>query len=100
MSDVRAAMDFDMVRAGADRIGQAAQAFEQGGRQVGGVPPAAAPRQQATDLLDRFIEAMAGAFRVAESELTHHSTALAATLDSYQQAEAVLANWHVPGLSG
>jgi len=98
VSDFRAGIDFDVVRAGADRIGQAAGVFEQGCRQVGGLPPAAAPRQQATDLFDRFIEALAGAIRTAESELTHHSSALASTVDSYQRAEELLRNWHVPGL--
>lgn len=98
MSDIRAGIDFDMVRAGANRIAEAAGTFGQQGQQVRGVPAAAAPRRQATDLLDRFIEAFSGALRTVESELTDHSSALTATVDSYQRAEELLRNWHVPGL--
>lgn len=99
MSGTQAGMDFDMMRAGAGRIGQAADVFEQGFRQVGGIPPAAAPRPEATELLDRFIEALSGALRAAQGELSQHSTALSATADSYQQAEEVLAHWNIPGWS-
>lgn len=99
MSGTRAGMDFDMMRAGASRIAQAADAFEQGCRQVGGIPPTAAPRSQATDLLGRLTEALSGAIRVAQAELTQHSAALTATADSYQRAEEVLAHWSVPGMS-
>ena len=94
---VQAGIDFGLVQAGADRIGQAAEAIGEAGRQVGGVPPAAAPRQQATDLLDRVIEALARALQIAETELTHHSSALTSTVNSYQQTEELLAQWHVPG---
>jgi hypothetical protein len=92
-------MDFDMMRAGANRIGQAADAFEQGFRQVGGISPLAAPQPLATELLGRFVEALSGALRVAQGELTQHSTALTATVDSYQRAEEVLGHWNVPGWS-
>jgi hypothetical protein len=94
---VHAGIDLGPVQAGAERIGQAAEAIGQAGRQVGGVPPAAAPRQQATDLLDRVIEALARALQIAETELTHHSSALTSTANSYQQTEELLAQWHVPG---
>lgn len=99
MSGTRAGLDFDMMRAGASRIGQAADTFEQGFRRVGGIPSAAAPQPLATELLERFIEALSGALRVAQGELSQHSTALTATVDSYQQAEEVLAHWNVPGWS-
>jgi hypothetical protein len=97
VSGTRAGLDFDMMRAGASRIGQAADVFEQGFRQVGGIPPAVAPQPEATELLGRFIEALSGALRVAQAGITRHSTALTTTVDSYQQAEEVLAHWDVPG---
>lgn len=97
MNQIRAGIDFDALNAGAGHIGQAAEAFFEAAGRVGGLPPAAAPRQQATDLLDRVIDAMAGAFRAVQTELSHHSAGLTTTAASYRQAEETLAHWQIPG---
>jgi hypothetical protein len=89
--------DFDALGAGAAQIGAASGSFGQGAGQVGALPGAAAPDPTATVLLDRVLEAIMGALRKAAFELDDISAALAATAGSYERAEQMLANWHVPG---
>ncbi len=99
MTGVQVGIEFDRVLTGAGRIGEAAETFQQVGRQVGGLPAAAAPRQRASELLDRFLTAFSGALGVVERELAGHADALEATVSSYQRAEETLiAGWRVPGM--
>jgi hypothetical protein len=90
-------VDFDALGAGAAQIGAASGSFGQGAGQVGALPGAAAPDPTATVLLDRVLEALMGALRKAAFELDDISGGLAAAAGSYERAEQMLANWHVPG---
>ena len=90
-------VDFGALGAGAAQLGAASGSFGQGAGQVGALPGAAAPDPTATVLLDRVLEVLMGALRTAASELDDISAGLSATAGSYERAEQMLANWHVPG---
>jgi hypothetical protein len=90
-------VDYGALGAGAAQLGAASGSFGQGAGQVGALPGAAAPDPTATALLDRVLEALMGSLRKAATELDDISAGLSATAGSYQRAEQMLANWHVPG---
>jgi len=90
-------VDYGALGAGAAQLGAASGSFGQEAGQVGALPGAAAPDPTATALLDRVLEALMGSLRKAASELDDISSGLSATAGSYQRAEQMLANWHVPG---
>jgi hypothetical protein len=90
-------VDFGALGAGAAQLGAASGSFGRGAGQVGALPGAAAPDPTVTVLLDRVLEALMGSLHQAASELDDISAGLSATAGSYQRAEQMLANWHVPG---
>ena len=90
-------VDFGALRTGAAQIGVAGETFGRGAGQVGGTPGAAAPDPNASALLERVLEAIAGALGKAATELGEFSTGLGATAASYESTEQALAAWHVPG---
>jgi hypothetical protein len=94
---VQVRIDFQGLADGAERIAQAAGEFGRHSGYVNGIPPLAAPSATATSALERVRDALFTALRSAEQELAAHADALRATAASYQQADEMLANWHVPG---
>jgi hypothetical protein len=93
----RVGVDFGAVRAGADQVGVASESFGQGSGRVGATPRAAAPFPNASELLERVLEAIADSLRTVASELEGVSAGLTATAVSYERTEQLLANWNVPG---
>jgi hypothetical protein len=90
-------VDYEALGAGAGQLAVAGGSFGHGAGQVGALPGAAAPDPTATVLLDQVLEALMGSLRKAASELDDISAGLSATAGSYERAEQMLANWHVPG---
>jgi hypothetical protein len=96
----RLGVDFQALHAASAQIATAADAFGQGSRQAGGIPRAAGATGEATILLERALDAMAGALRKAAAELQQVSSHLGATADTYARTEHALAAWKVPGGGG
>lgn len=96
---VKASIDFDELRSGAERIAQAAGEFSRHAGIVNGISSPAAPSPTAIGAFERIRDALFTGLRNAEQELAAHGEALRATADSYQQAEEMLANWQIPGWS-
>jgi hypothetical protein len=82
------------------QVGTAADMFGRGRGQVEGTPRAAGATGDATDLLDRALEALSGALGKASAEMQQVSSHLAATASRYESTERALAAWKVPGSGG
>ena len=82
------------------QVGMAADMFDRGRGQVEGTPRAAGATGDATDLLDRALEALSEALGKAAAEMQQVSSHLAATASRYESTERALAAWKVPGSGG
>jgi hypothetical protein len=94
---VQVRIDFQGLKDGAERIAQAAGEFGRRAGVVNGISPPAAPSPIAISALEHVRDSLVTALRNAETELMSHREDLLATVDSYQQADAMLANWQIPG---